>query len=323
MLRWVVALVLFTAPSLAFAQQAPPQRCRQRNGHTDYGQVHVGTVVVAQRHRFVSGDPNWDARMARFLGRVARVTRLSGVDGRGCPGVRLDIDGGHFFWRLRDLTLGAERPRGQTADGDDIPQACGQSEAHARYGSIRVGSIVLLGRHRPVGGDDNWSPPMAGYVGRTARVTELAGTDERGCLGVHIDADDGHWFWRVRDMRQGEDAPTGRVMLAVGVVHDHGRPNDSHAPTHADGGAPGIPQECGRTDATADYGSIAVGSEVVLGHHRPVDGETNWVEEMDAYVGQRARVTEIIGVDDQGCALIRVDVDQGDWYWRLRDARLP
>ena len=58
------------------------------------------------------------------------------------------------------------------------------------------------------------------------------------------------------------------------------------------------------------------------GTHRAVDGENNWVVEMEPFVGRVAVVQERIGVDDQGCPLVAVDVDQGDFYWRVRDLRL-
>ena len=317
----LAALALLVVPAGALAQQLGPQACGQDAAHADYGPIRPGTIVVPQRHRFVTGDPNWDARMGRFLGRPARVVRLSGVDGRGCPGVRLDVDDGRFFWRVRDLTIGAERPTRVVAIAreDRIPEACGLSDESARYGPVRVGTVVVLGRHRAVGGDDNWTPSMGAYVGRVARVTQLAGTDERGCPGVFVDIDGGDWFWRVRDLRLGEGEE--HVAYARGVAGDHGR-----APTGAAGGtgaAGDVPQECGMTDETARFGPIAVGTEVVLGRHRPVRGDANWTPEMDAYVGHRARVTQLVGVDEQGCPLVRVDVDRGEWYWRVRDVRLP
>ncbi|HBQ12637.1 MAG TPA: hypothetical protein DEF51_16315, partial [Myxococcales bacterium] len=75
----------------------------------------------------------------------------------------------------------------------------------------------------------------------------------------------------------------------------------------------------GMTDENADFGPVAVGTEVILGRHRSVAGESNWVEEMEAFVGQTARITTLIGVDEQGCPLVHVDADAGEWFWRLRD----
>lgn len=314
MARWLLVLSLLGAAP-ALAQRSGAQACGQRAGSIDYGAIAVGTVVVPQRHRYVGGDPNWDARMGRFLGRAARVTRLSAIDAQGCPGVRLDVDGGQYFWRVRDLDVGIEVPRAPLARPDRIPEAC-----RGGYGPVRVGSRVVIGRHRPVAGEDNWSGTMGAYVGRTARIVALVGADEQGCPGAHIDLDGGEWFWRIRDMHLlGDEEPA--VAFAPGLARDHGRDADGAAPSAALDDR--LPQACGMTDATADYGPVHVGVEVVIGRHREVDGETNWVPDMDGYVGRRARVTQLIGVDDQGCPLVAVDVDNGDWYWRLRDLRIP
>lgn len=314
------ALVLVWAAPAA-AQNEGPQPCGQETETADYGPLEVGAIVVPQRHRFVGGDPNWDPRMGRYLGRVARVTRLSGVDERGCPGVRVDIDGGRWFWRVRDLNLGAERPtlepRGRRGAG--VPQRCGLTDETAIYGRLSVGAEVVLGRHRPVGDDDNWHADMAPFVGRTGRVVRLAGVDNAGCPGVNVDLDGAEWFWRVRDLRttSGDGEP---VAYRPGLASDHGRPEAaSEAPPEPDAR---LPQACGLTDQTVDWGPVAVGTRVVLGTHRAVDGENNWVVEMEPFVGRVAVVQERIGVDDQGCPLVAVDVDQGDFYWRVRDLRL-
>ena len=214
-----------------WARQAIGQfrKLDQRTGAIDYG-LTVGAVVVPQRHRYVGGDPNWDPRMGRFLGQEARVTRLSGIDGQGCPGIRLDIDGGQYFWRVRDLDIGVARPRGVLARLDRVPDACGGG-----YGAIAVGARVVLGRHRPVGGEDNWSSTMAAYVGRTARVVALVGADEQGCPGAHIDLDGGEWFWRVRDMHllgEGEEgvafAPGTSVLSTVPELEGGVQPGSRH-----------------------------------------------------------------------------------------------
>jgi hypothetical protein len=305
----VRALVMLSMLLLSCPAYAQSQACGQRAGAIDYG-LTIGAVIVPQRHRYVGGDPNWDVRMGRFLGREARVTRLSGVDEQGCPGVRIDVDGGRYFWRVRDIDAGSHRAIARSDRG------CG-----GEYGAVRVGARVVLGRHRPFAGEDNWSAAMRPFVGRTARIVALVGADEQGCAGAHIDLDGGEWFWRVRDMRvlgEGEEV----VAYAVGMAADHGRSLDgsAEAPPALDGR---VPQTCGLTDATAQYGPVRVGTEVVIGRHREVDGETNWVALMDPYVGRRARVTQLVGVDDQGCPLIAVDIDNGDWYWRLRDVQLP
>jgi hypothetical protein len=77
------------------------------------------------------------------------------------------------------------------------------------------------------------------------------------------------------------------------------------------------------TSETLDYGPVAVGTVVILGRHRPVDGYDNWDPQMDQYVGMRATVIDLEAVDGSGCAVVSVDVDDGYWTWRIRDMRLP
>ncbi len=230
--------------------------------------------------------------------------------------MRLDIDEGRFFWRVRDLVV--IEPGAIAEAHEPIPLACGQTDANASHGSLRVGSVVIVGRHRVVDGEANWSEPMEPYVGRTARVTELLGPDDQGCPGVQIDADSGQWFWRIRDLRPADGTEPGLLLHATGLENDHGRPSMSELPADER-----IPQECARTDDNVEYGPVAEGSEVVLGRHREVDGDANWVREMEPLLGRRAHVTELGGVDDRGCALVRIDLDGGTWMWRLRDMRLP
>jgi hypothetical protein len=81
-----------------------------------------------------------------------------------------------------------------------VPQACGSTVTTANTGSIRVGSRVILGAHRPVRGDRAWTPAMQTYVGRPTRVRELSGVDGQGCPTVHVDLDNGTYGWRVRDL---------------------------------------------------------------------------------------------------------------------------
>ena len=46
------------------------------------------------------------------------------------------------------------------------PQACNSSSEASAYLPVRQGSLVLLGRQRPVNGDDGWNAGMTPYVGR-------------------------------------------------------------------------------------------------------------------------------------------------------------
>nr|MDQ3036435.1 hypothetical protein [Myxococcota bacterium] len=87
------------------------------------------------------------------------------------------------------------------------------------------------------------------------------------------------------------------------------------------GGALG-PQECGLTDATVQWGPIAVGTPVVLGRHRAVNGDENWTDDMTPFIGREVRIQQLVGVDEQGCPGVHVDADQGQFFWRARDLTL-
>lgn len=312
----------------------PPQRCGMTDADVTFGPISVGTVVTLQRHRFVHGDDNWDVAMLRFLGREARITRLSGVDAQGCAGVRVDVDGGTWFWRARDLGLGTDvQPRpAAVASTMHFPQNCGMSDyGGADYGSAVAGASVILGRHRAVNGDTYWASDMDMYVGRRARVLRQAGVDSQGCPCVNVDADGGVYFWRIRDFRDPggsyDAADLASYVPSAGVTSDHGRPATSGGVgpdpfggggMFGTGGVPG-PQACGLTDATVDWAGIRTGTRVTLGRHREVDGVDNWDPAMDSYVGLTATVRTLIGVDPQGCPIIYVDVDGGAYFWRVRD----
>lgn len=156
-----------------------------------YGAARLGTRVRIGRHRAVEGDDNWASGMQPYVGREALITRLGDVDDVGCTMVGLDVDGGDWTWRLRDLTLLPARP--------STPQTC-RPGAAADFGRVGVGSEVTLGRHRTTGGADNWSRGMDAYVGQRTRVRSLEGADGEGCALVSVDADDGAFVWRVRDL---------------------------------------------------------------------------------------------------------------------------
>jgi hypothetical protein len=87
--------------------------------------------------------------------------------------------------------------------------------------------------------------------------------------------------------------------------------------------ADGIPQACGFAEGKQSFGSIRKGAKVILGHHRAIDGKPNWNEAMDTFVGRTATVLSLGGVDSAGCPVVRVDVDEKKWAWRIRDLRLP
>lgn len=304
-----------------------PEQCGLTEATAEYGELAVGTVVTLQRHRQVRGDDNWDPMMERYLGRAAHVTRLSGVDEQGCPGIRVDLDAGGYFWRIRDLGIGTNiQPLPAALEASDaFPQSCHQSEMAPNYGGAQIGATVVLGRHRPVDGDTNWADEMQQFVGRTARVASLGGLDTEGCPGIRVDIDGQAWFWRVRDLRPAGDASVYSAFSdgtgytpSLGVTSDHGRPPSVGTGIFGSGGTPG-PQACGLSDGQVVWDPIALGAQVTLGRHRDVNGDASWDPGMDPYVGMGAHVTQLVGVDAQGCPVARVDVDGGSYFWRVRD----
>jgi hypothetical protein len=304
-----------------------PEQCGLADATADYGELQIGSVVTLQRHRMVRGDDNWDPVMDRYIGRAAHVTRLSGVDEVGCPGVRVDVDGQQFHWRVRDVGIGTQmQPLPAAIEGSEaFPQNCHQTAAN--YGAATIGATVVLGRHRPVDGDTNWAEDMQQFVGRTAHVASYGDLDTEGCPGVRVDIDQQQWFWRVRDLRPAGAAsvydsfgaaPETTYTPSLGVTTDHGRPPSVGTGIFGTGGVPG-PQACGLSEDQVVWDPIALGAQVTLGRHRDVNGDADWDAGMEQYVGRTAHVSQLVGVDEQGCPVVRVDVDSGVYYWRVRD----
>lgn len=81
-------------------------------------------------------------------------------------------------------------------------------------------------------------------------------------------------------------------------------------------------QSCGMSHENVTYGDVDYGSRVVLGQHTDFEGEMYWASDMANYVGQIAIVEELAGLDSVGCPIVRVDVDLGNYLWRIRDMQL-
>lgn len=274
-------------------------------GTIAYGQTRNGYLGGGERHRYTfsgrAGDVvtiEMPASFDSYLELLSPSGSQLTTDDDSGEGTSALISG----YRLRQTGTHTIVARGFSSAGSgsyslslytDGGGYSGGSECsgYAEYGGVRVGSRIRLGRHTMAGGSTNWTSDMARYVGREARVTRLGGTDAQGCTVVYVDADDGAYMWRLRDA-QVSGAGSGR------------------APTMA---------AC-RSGAMADYGGVRVGSMIELGAHEFVNGGNNWADEMWDYVGQRARVTRLDGVDSEGCATVRVDIDGGEWQWRVRDA---
>ena len=148
-------------------------------GEESYGMIKVGSTVILGKHDDVNGGANWAGEMDAYVGQEAVVSSLPGADSQGFLVVR--VDGNGYVWRVRNLTL---KDRGETGS----------------YG-YRVGDKVVIGAHRYIDEDNNWADDMLEYVGRTATITTMEGTDGSNSYIVHVDIDNGDWYWRVETMQ--------------------------------------------------------------------------------------------------------------------------
>lgn len=198
------------------------------------------------------------------------------VEGKGCVGDVACIPGTHY-----------SAGDGCVVDGL-LPQACAQVKGKVDYGGLKIGSHVVLGKHRPVNGDEYWADEMDKYVGLTAEVRALSDVDGEGCGLVQVDADNETYFWRIRDLKV---PPTT------------------------------YPQACGvKSGSAVDYG-VQVGWKVVLSKHRAVDGDEYWNDDMMKYVGKTTEVKKLAGVDPKGCPIVHVEADKENYFWRVRDLK--
>lgn len=125
--------------------------------------IHVGSTVIISRHRpvcnpfhilfflmtclsrpfvvvlkQVNGRENWTTEMNRYVGCRAVVKELCGQDNSSCALARLSVEGkviSRYSFRIRDLTL--------------VPGGSPVSDTLSS-GEVRVGSRVVIHRHRPV-----------------------------------------------------------------------------------------------------------------------------------------------------------------------------
>lgn len=147
-------------------------------GVESYGFISAGSTVILGKHDSVNGGDNWAADMDQFVGKEAVVTSLPGADSQGFLVVR--VKGNDFAWRARDLAV------------------MGRGEPGS-YG-FRIGDSVILGAHRYIDDDNNWAGEMLDYVGERATITSIEGADGVNCYIVHVDIDNGDWYWRVETM---------------------------------------------------------------------------------------------------------------------------
>ncbi|GAB4203960.1 MAG: hypothetical protein OHK0013_18530 [Sandaracinaceae bacterium] len=289
-----LALGVLSASSRASAQFIPTACDMSERGVT-YGSLGVGSLVQLNVHSPWRGDANWTPEMNRYVGMTASITSLEGVDGVGCPVVRVNVDGGQFYWRIRDMRwVGGSVPM-----GDPIPRYCGMTASAAQFGAVAPGVAVVLGAHTFAGaGDDlNWADEMRRWVGMRTVVTSLERVDNYGCPVVRVAADGGQFYWRIRDMQ---------FVAAV-------------APPPPPPQVVTVPTWCGMPAGAEQYGPIRPGSWVMLGAHTADVGDPNWAAEMARWVGQQTTVTGLAGADAQGCPTVRVAADGGQYAWRIRN----
>ncbi|OHD15321.1 MAG: hypothetical protein A2Y38_08540 [Spirochaetes bacterium GWB1_59_5] len=147
-------------------------------GTESYGFIKVGSTVILGQHADINGGDNWADEMEAFVGKEAVVTELPGEDGQGFLCVR--VKGNGYAWRVRDVALKGRGEKGS-------------------YG-YKVGDRVIIGAHRYIDEDNNWAEDMAAYVGQTAKITSFEGTDGTESPIVHVDIDNGDWYWRLETL---------------------------------------------------------------------------------------------------------------------------
>ena len=180
-----------------------------------------------------------------------------------------------------------------------------------------VGSRVILGKHLPAEADNpdsaNWADRMDDYVGQEATITEHHGTDSWDRAVVTVDVDGGDYYWRVENLKLVERG-SGQYEEDSDSDYDYDYGEESYSHEDYD---------------EHDYAleeAFPVGSRVILGKHKTLDPQDEdssyWAPEMDEYVGKEAVITNHEGLCPWGEPTATVDVDGGDFYWRLADMEL-
>lgn len=110
-------------------------------------------------------------------------------------------------WRRNDDRLGFMAPH---LGFPPIPEVLRRREDRRpapdeELGRFNIGDRVILGRHDLVGGNQNWNADMEQFVGRTATVLRIVGLDTAGCEVVRVDADQGRYVWRTRNLSHAHD----------------------------------------------------------------------------------------------------------------------
>lgn len=190
---WILALLVSLTAARAGAQErieviagsrsAMPSECDQSAPY--YGPVDVGSLVALRRHRAWRGEDNWSRPMDAFEDQIARVVELAGLDASGCPGVRVDLDGGQFFWRIRDLDL-ARVVTPATAHTEPVSTlGYAPHRAQQRYPNAYVDRSLTLA--------EGVLSPLASLS--ISHATPAAGTGEALSLGGDVAMDYGIVDW--------------------------------------------------------------------------------------------------------------------------------
>jgi len=255
--------------------------------------IVVGSRVIIHKHRAVNGNANWVQSMEQFVGTEAVVKEFTGDDSQGCRMARLTRNGSpiNYVFRVRDLELANG---GSGGSGGAVPPAsAGVSESLSGDPNIVVGSRVIINKHRAVNGNTNWVSSMDKYIGKEAVVKDFTGTDSQGCrmASVVIDGAKVGYAFRVRDLVLAGSASSGGHQVSDSLSGDN---------------------------------SIRVGSRVVVHKHRPVQGRSNWVSDMDAFVGRVGIVQRFTGNDSSGCRVCSITFNGAatDYAFRVRDLTL-
>ena len=185
----------------------------------------VGDAVTLGRHYAVGEDEdsaNWAEEMEEYVGSMAFIEELLGEDDWGRPLALVDVDGGEWAWRIENMRLDSgDAYSGDYGDEEGYDGDYGADADAESYGMIAEGSLVVLGRHDELGGDSNWNEDMAEFVGKKAKVVELAGSDGSGFLGVRVEGND--WFWRARNLALVGRGQAGSYGWRVGDEGNLGR----------------------------------------------------------------------------------------------------
>ncbi len=140
-----------------------------------------------------------DVDGARPTANLSATLHAGGPGGEPAHRVTTSKGLGTLYWaseRQEELFLRV-RNEGEAAETVRVGLS---GEPH--YNGFEAGDTVTLRKHLTWRGTTNWSEDMERFVGRPARITQLAGRDNSGSWLVRVDLDEGVNLWRTRDLRR-------------------------------------------------------------------------------------------------------------------------